>query len=291
MAIGRQVLLIRKQPLWIAIAALLCLGCVLPPSAPAQDSGEDDFKPGPGAGKMVFNSTCAGCHGLDGRGSEKAPNIVSSAKVQHLSDAQISNIVSNGIPGTGMPAFPSLTGVQLRAVVGYLHALQGRGDAAAISGNPVRGRNLFFGKGECSSCHTVLGEGGFIGPDLTRYGGELTPRAIRNGIVNSNRIVPSGYRLAAATTHEGNRIEGVVRSEDNFSVQLQGRDGAFHFLQKSDLQNLEYLDQPLMPLDYGKRLSEAELDDLVKYLANPGSSEPKTATKTHSSGSTGERSE
>lgn len=255
-----------------------------------QDSLEDDFKPAPSPGRIVFNSTCAGCHGLDGRGSEKAPNIVSSVKVQHLSDAQLSNIISNGIPGTGMPAFHTLKAIQLRSTIGYLHTLQGRGDAAAFPGNPVRGRNLFFGKGECSSCHTVSGEGGFLGPDLTRYAGSLTPRAIRNGIIDTKRIVPVGYRLAAATTHDGNRIEGIVRSEDNFSVQLQARDGAFHFLQKSDLQKLEYLEQPIMPTDYGKRLSEAELDDLVKYLANPAA-EPKTQTMTPSSGSTGERSE
>ena len=57
------------------------------------------------AGKTTYNTSCAGCHGLDGRGSEKAPNISGSAKVQHLSDAQLSSIISNGVPGTGMPGF------------------------------------------------------------------------------------------------------------------------------------------------------------------------------------------
>ena len=284
-------LLMRKRRLLIAIGFLVWMGGSFSLGAHPQDSLEEDLKPGPAPGKIAFNSTCAGCHGLDGRGSEKAPNIVSSPKVQHLSDAQLSNIVSNGIPGTGMPAFHTLTNAKVRAIVGYLHTLQGKGDTAAIPGNPVSGKNIFFGKGACSTCHTVSGEGGFLGPDLTRYGGALTPRAIRDRIVNPNRIVPVGYKLAAATTHDGNRIEGMVRSEDNFSVQLQARDGAFHFLQKSDLQNLEYLDRPIMPTDYGKRLSAAELDDLVKYLANPGSLETVARQKTQSSNKSTEHNE
>jgi len=263
----------QKHVLLIAIAVLLLTATIGISSA--QQDWEDDFKTNPPPGKAAFNSTCAGCHGLDGRGSEKAPNIISNTKVQRLSDAQFGNIISNGVPGTGMPAFHSLTSAQVRLLVRYLRTLQGKSDAVAIRGDSTRGRNIFFGKGGCSSCHTVLGEGGFLGPDLTEYGAAVQAKAMREGIINPNRIVPVGYRLAVVRTHDGSRVEGVVRSEDNFSVQLQSRDGGFHFLQKSELQNLEYLNQPLMPTDYGQRLSGGELDDLVSYLANPASSTKK----------------
>lgn len=264
--------LIRKRLLFIVIALLLVGGIGSPHVQAQQDSSDDDFRPAPAPGKATFNSTCAGCHGLDGRGTEKAPNIAGGPKVQHLSDLQIANIISNGKPGTGMPAFHTVTGAQLRALVRYLRTLQGKGEAAAIRGDSVRGRSVFFGKGECSTCHTIAGEGGFLGPDLTTYSGATTPKAIRDGILTPNRIVPAGYKLAVATTHDGSRLEGVVRSEDNFSLQLQTRDGSFHFVQKTDLQNLEYLDHSLMPTDYGSRLAGSEIDDLVKYLTNPSSS-------------------
>jgi putative heme-binding domain-containing protein len=265
------------RTLLVAGALLVPIGWAGAPFAESQqqESWDGDFKPAPSPGKIAFNSTCAGCHGLDGRGSEKAPNIASSPKVQGMSDVQISRIVSNGTPGTGMPAFHTLTSTQVRSIVSYLRTLQGKGETASVPGNSARGKDIFFGKGECSSCHTVSGEGGFIGPDLTGYGGALTAKAIREGILNPNRIVPTGYRLAVATTQDGSRVEGVVRSEDNFSVQLQARDGGFHFFQKSDLKNLEHLDRSLMPTDYATRLSGVELDDLVKYLAAPGSSDGK----------------
>ena len=85
---------------WIAISLLLCAGGV---SLRAQDDTlEDDFKKTPGPGQLTFGSTCAGCHGLDGRGGDKAPNIAGNTKVQHFTDSQLADIISNGVPGTGM---------------------------------------------------------------------------------------------------------------------------------------------------------------------------------------------
>ena len=64
----------------------------------------------------------------------------------------------------------------------------------------------------------------------------------------------------------GAKIVGVVRNEDNFSLQLLTKDGDFHFFEKSDLQTVRYLDQSLMPADYGKRLDQKELNDLISFL-------------------------
>ena len=61
---------------------LLCAGAI--PLRAQDDTLEDDFKKTPGPGQLTFSSTCAGCHGLDGRGGDKAPNIASNTKVQHL---------------------------------------------------------------------------------------------------------------------------------------------------------------------------------------------------------------
>ena len=77
------------------------------------------------AGKTTYNTSCAGCHGLDGRGSDKAANISGTTKVQHLSDTQLSSIISNGVPDR-MPGFRNLSEKQTRAVVSYLRSLQGK---------------------------------------------------------------------------------------------------------------------------------------------------------------------
>jgi cytochrome c oxidase cbb3-type subunit III len=232
-------------------------------------------------GRTTYNSSCAGCHGLDGSGTDKAVNISTSAKVRHLSDTQLAGIISNGVSGTGMPAFHNLSKRQTRAVVGYLRSLQGNTEAPALPGNAIRGKEIFFGKGECSSCHTISGEGGFLGPDLSGYGASAPIKAIRDEIVRSQRLPPQGYLPAVLITSEGDRLEGLIRNEDNFSVQFQTKDGAFHFFQKSELRSLERLDNSLMPTDYGERLGRSELNDLVSYLmtASPNASKAPISHK------------
>jgi cytochrome c oxidase cbb3-type subunit 3 len=229
--------------------------------------------PSSAAGEKTFASTCSGCHGLDGQGSERAPNIVKNPKVQNLSDAKVSAIISNGIPGTGMPPFHTLTDEKIREIVSYLRMLQGKGGIQSLPGNgtpgnATRGKEIFFGKGECSSCHAMKGAGGFLGPDLSTYGATTSAQAVLGAIVNQNRIVPAGYKQAVVTTRSGDRFEGAIRNEDNFSLQLQTKDGSFHFFQKSDLQNVERSDRSPMPANYRESLSSVELDDLVNYLMN-----------------------
>src|SRR5271167_490496 len=93
------------------------------PQNPRQSLRQRDVKHASTSGKQTFASTCAGCHGLDGRGGERAPNIAERANVQRLSDAQISHIIENGVPG---PAFRLLEPSDVQAIVGYLRTLQGR---------------------------------------------------------------------------------------------------------------------------------------------------------------------
>ena len=220
------------------------------------------------AGRNTYNASCAACHGLDGHGSDKAVNIGAGADARHFSDAQLSGIIANGVPGTGMPAFRNLSAKQVQGVVRYLRSLQGRAESRSLPGEPKRGKALFFGKAECSTCHMISGEGGFLGPDLSGYAATAEPTAIREQIVKTQRTPAPSYRPAVLTTANGERLEGLIRNEDNFSLQLQTKDGNFHFFQKSELRDFERRDSSLMPTDYRDRLSSSELDDLVSFLVS-----------------------
>jgi putative heme-binding domain-containing protein len=225
-------------------------------------------------GQKIFASSCAGCHGLDGRGGERAPNIAQNRDVQRLSDAQLTRIVQEGVPGTGMPAFHSLANSDVKAVVAYLRSLQGINKTSALPGNPAHGKTLFYGDAGCSSCHMVAGNGGFIASDLSGYGSTHSVPEIRSAITQpaSDRQAQS----AVVVLRTGQHYTGRIRNEDNFSLQLQSLDGTFHFFLKSDIERMEY--EPLMPVDYAARLSARDLDDLVSYLISSArKSEPALA--------------
>ena len=112
----------------------------------------------------------------------------------------------------------------------------------------------------------VSGVGGFLGRDLTLYGANLSPTEIHNNIVNPPEGIGYGNKTAVITMRDSQKLSGIIRNEDNFSVQLQSFDGSFHLLSKSDVSKLEFLPDPIMPKDYGTTLSSSEIDDLVSYL-------------------------
>jgi cytochrome c oxidase cbb3-type subunit III len=219
-------------------------------------------------GRQVFESRCAACHGLDGRGGERAPDIATRATLQRRSDAELAHIVQAGIPAGGMPGFATLDEGTLKAVVAYLRLLQGKASDAKLPGAPGNGKVIFFGKGRCAECHMVGGSGGFIASDLTAYGRTRSAEEIREAIVKPDGKGRQG--AAVVTTKDGRKYSGVVRNEDNFSLQLQSLDGAFHLFEKSEVESLARQTEPMMPTDYGSTLSASELNDLLSFLMASG---------------------
>jgi cytochrome c oxidase cbb3-type subunit III len=217
-------------------------------------------------GRQVFSSSCAGCHGLDGRGGERAPDIASKPEVQRLSSAALTRIVHDGVTGTGMPSFRLLGASRIQAVVLYVRSLQGRGEAGRLPGNSEAGKGLFFGKAGCAECHMVAGVGGFIGSDLSNYAATESAQEIRDAILHPEAKADPAKKAVLVTTMSGEQLTGVARNEDNFSLQLQTLDGSFHLFTKTDLKSVEHQDRSLMPSDYGSRLSRVELNDIVSYM-------------------------
>jgi cytochrome c oxidase cbb3-type subunit III len=227
-------------------------------------NGGQRMNPSNVPGQQVFESRCAGCHGLDGRGGERAPDISTSEKTRRRSDDELSRIIADGLPGTGMPAFASL-GSSLKNIVAYLRQLQGKDDSAKFPGDVKRGRELFYGKPRCSECHAIAGSGGFIASELSGFGANRSADQIRQAIVKPASTNYLGGQMTV-TTSDGKEYSGVVRNEDNFSLQLETLDGAFLLFQKSELAGFSRQPGSLMPADYAATLNRDELNDLVSFL-------------------------
>ena len=219
-------------------------------------------------GQPLFTTHCAGCHGLDGRGGEHAPDIATDPRIQNLGDGAIQKIVRDGLPTLGMPAFGTrLSAEQFANLIAYLRILQGKGKKADLAGDAAKGRLVFFETGRCATCHRLGSEGGFLGQELTQYGSVHTPEEIRTAIIEPYKFLSRKKSAVRVVTANGETLVGMARNEDNFSLQLQTEDGAFHFLDKSRLRKVEHEPRSLMPGDYGKTLTPDQLQDLVKFLS------------------------
>src|SRR5262249_51804965 len=91
--------------------------------------------------KTVFESVCASCHGLDARGGERGPDIVSRPDVVHKTDAELVKILADGRAAEGMPSFASYGPARLSALIAYLRTLQGHRKETPLPGDPARGRD------------------------------------------------------------------------------------------------------------------------------------------------------
>lgn len=224
-----------------------------------------------GTGAQRFMEYCAGCHGADGHGGDKAPSLVAPANTAKRSNSELFRIVHDGTTG-GMPPFAQIGDANIARVLEYVHRLarnslstEGPADPGA-TGDADAGRTLYFGKAQCSNCHLMRGQGGFIARNLTNYGRTHGAEAILEAITDPDvPLVPSS-QVVVVTTNTRQKITGVLRNEDAFTVELQTEDGRFHSLPRNDVADLHYTGHSLMPRDYGKRLSSKELNDIVRFL-------------------------
>jgi cytochrome c6 len=97
----------------LTLAAALAV--VLGFSSPAHAQGAD-----------LFKSKCAGCHGADGTGSAMGKKMgahdFTSADVQKMSDAELTDIITNG--KNKMPKYPALKPEEVKGLVAYIHTLK-----------------------------------------------------------------------------------------------------------------------------------------------------------------------
>lgn len=217
------------------------------------------------AGGKTFAANCAGCHGSDGRGGERAPNIATARNVMSLTDAELSAFIRNGVTGAGMPSFSFLGDRGITDVVAYLRVLQGKTSEIKVTGDDHAGRALFFGSAGCSRCHMMHGEGGFIASDLSDYGSGIALERIRGAIIGPESTAPTGSEVVEVITVRGEQLRGVLRSEDNFIAVIQAEDGSYRRLAKAALKKFNRTGHSLMPA-YKDTLSAKQLDDVIAYL-------------------------
>ncbi len=138
------------------------------------------------AGRQIYLESCSLCHGGDGHGSTNLgrgmypPAMdLTSPHVQRWTDADLFWIVENGIAYTGMPSWKSsISATDTWKLAHFIHSLQARNvqtppappdSVQQKAGLITDGKTLYRQEG-CFTCHTLDGQGGQIGPDLTIEG-------------------------------------------------------------------------------------------------------------------------
>jgi cytochrome c oxidase cbb3-type subunit III len=214
------------------------------------------------AGMGLFRGRCADCHGMDARGV-RAPDIT-QVWASGRTDDGLFKIVKGGIPGTEMPANPRIFDHEAWQILAYLRTLATPPPTDPPRGNAEKGQKIFATM--CVSCHQVNGAGGRLGPDLSRIGSarsrEMIVRRIRGSVEGFNQ----GYEPVTLTPQTGPPISGVKKNEDLFSVQIMDTGERIQGYEKDKMKAVQNNTRSAMPVFSSNRLSDSDLDDVLRYL-------------------------
>ena len=216
-------------------------------------------------GGSLFRAQCATCHGADAKGiaTIDAPDLTMIWSERDLSVSEVFSTIRDGVPGSIMPPH-KLIDSELWMLVSYLQDVAVAGVTDLPGGDVAAGAEAF--RMNCSDCHRAHGKGGSLGPNLNAITTRRSLESIMASIRQPSVIIGRGFKPVRVVTSGGEEVQGVLKSEDAFSLQmLDGRQRLRGF-QKTELQSLERLQQSVMPPFSQTALSDSDLHNILNYL-------------------------
>lgn len=213
------------------------------------------------AGLRIYNRECALCHGPQG-------DLVSGIDLRRgqfrtaSSDDDLRSVISEGRAQGQMPAF-NLREEELSGVIAFIRAGFDPDGVAVRIGDPVRGKEIFEGKGQCADCHRVNGVGPRTAPDLSAIGALRTASTLQLNLVDPAAALLPINRPVRIVTRSEEVITGRRLNEDTYTVQVIDSQERLRSLIKEDLVSYEISDQPSKQ---PTTLNPDEVADVIGYL-------------------------
>lgn len=218
-------------------------------------------------GGRLYRANCITCHGPDGDALPKAD--LSQGKFRRGStDDQLIAVIEKGIPGTAMTGNESINDFQASTIIAYMRSFASNpARRSALAGDPVKGKDLFENKGQCSSCHRVGTAGSRLGPNLSEIGANRRTAELQRSVIEPNAEVAPQNRFIRVVTKDGISVNGRLLNIDTFTIELLDSNENLRSFSRDDLRESTILTKSPMPT-YKDKLSPQELADVVSYLAS-----------------------
>lgn len=119
----------------------------------------------------------------------------------------------------------------------------------------------------CASCHTLFGEGGQVGPDITGSNRANLDYILENA-VDPSAVVSKDYMMSTIYTDDGRAITGLVMKETDSAITVRTVNDTV-VIAKSEIEVRKLSELSLMPEGQLDQLSRADVRALIAYLASP----------------------
>jgi mono/diheme cytochrome c family protein len=175
------------EAITIALLAQSDRAWTLPKELILSAASPSGYRPGGEAGRLMEDLRCQSCHAINGNGGDMAPDLTGEGSA--VQGPWLTDFMHN--PNTLRPALIrrmpkfNLSAAENKTISDYiLSAYQAPGfDSQALdpqalnAGAAARGRELFYTRYACQSCHIAdyKKDKGYVGPALASVGTRLTP--------------------------------------------------------------------------------------------------------------------
>ncbi|MBL7698966.1 MAG: c-type cytochrome [Chitinophagaceae bacterium] len=160
-------------------------------------------------------------------------------------------------------------------------------DALKVVDSGLTARNFENGKNMynavmCSSCHSIRGEGGQIGPDLTQLGTRFSPKDVLEAVIEPSKTISDQYAATIFYLKDGKSIVGRLIGQDNEKYSISQNPFAPQTLReipKADVVRTKLSDVSIMMPGMINSLNGDELRDLMAFLMAGGNKDNELYSK------------
>jgi len=148
---------------------------------------------------------------------------------------------------------------------------------ACLEGEPDLAQGKIIFQTTCMVCHTFLGTGQKVGPDLTGSGRSNLDALLAN-VIDPNQIIGNGYENIIVTTKDNRTLSGRMTEDTPDHVKLLAIGGAEQVVARDQVASLTNTHQSVMPLGFGA-LPDDVFRNLAWYVLAPPDEGPLTKEK------------
>ena len=134
----------------------------------------------------------------------------------------------------------------------------------AALANSDRGQGRLIFNTACAACHTLYGEGGKVGPDLTGGGRDNLDYLLEN-LVDPSAVVMADFRMSIVELKDGRVLNGLVSAKTERTLTLKTMTETVT-IERNDVSGIRESTLSLMPEGLLDALTVEQSRNLIAYL-------------------------
>lgn len=197
------------------------------------------------------------------------------AKTETIFEGLISKMSSKELPNSlALDLGEAVDATKSNTLIAKMAPLRKTGETAAdyqeslYGGNAQLGRQYFMtsSQGECTRCHSIGGQGGAVGPSLSKIGSTLTREQILQALIEPSARLSPGFGMVVLTLKDGQTATGILAEENDHELVLKTSEAEPLKIPVARIAKRDNVPSSMPPM--GSIMSRREIRDVVEFLSN-----------------------